>query len=346
MNNHEIARLKVTSIDKLSAAVCALQNSCGGIIDVDFEVGHQGCLNLAVVPKSLVMAEKRSVIVPEGNDKPYSVDGCFYCLKNGEVVKADGDMVMEMLLASKKSPLRWERQFADEVEPENFNQSELKSFVEAIGNPPNCDVEAELSEIGLFRKGRYTNAADVLLSDDVVVRNPQIRIKGVLCGDKTDSKFSDYQVFSGPLLPTFEEVWFFILRNTSKTVGFEDDSPSREVVYQYPPKAVREGLINALAHRDYESYAGGIKIEIYRDSLSIWNVGGFMNGMSPDGVRKGDVSILRNPDISYYLSLRNYMETLGRGGPLILSECAKAGLPEPKWEEWIYFQCSSGRLGQ
>jgi len=99
----------------------------------------------------------------------------------------------------------------------------------------------------------------------------------------------------------------------------------------YPPMAVREGLVNAFAHRDYADFKGGVAIHIHPNRLEIWNSGGFPDGITPEALKEGRLSVLRNPDIAHVLYLRGLMEKLGRGSLLILDECQKAGLPAPLW---------------
>jgi ATP-dependent DNA helicase RecG len=104
------------------------------------------------------------------------------------------------------------------------------------------------------------------------------------------------------------------------------------MAYQYPINAIREGLINAFAHRDYASYSGGIKVEISPKKLSIWNSGNLPSGVSIKSLKTGQISILRNPYIANYLHFQGYMEMLGRGSVLIQEECKKANLPPPEWK--------------
>jgi ATP-dependent DNA helicase RecG len=106
----------------------------------------------------------------------------------------------------------------------------------------------------------------------------------------------------------------------------------REEQSLYPPAAVREGLVNAFAHRDYADFRGGIAVHLYPDRLEIWSSGAFPEGVTPQTLVQGHISILRNPDIAHVLYLRGLMEKLGRGGVLILNACETHGLPPPRWQ--------------
>nr|WP_241490099.1 ATP-binding protein [Pseudomonas syringae] len=101
---------------------------------------------------------------------------------------------------------------------------------------------------------------------------------------------------------------------------------------------IREGIVNAFAHRDYSSFSGGIKVEISPVRLQIWNSGSLPDGVDADKLQQGHISVLRNPDIAHALYLQGYMEKLGRGSVLIRQACEENGLAPPVW----YSEGSSG----
>ena len=125
----------------------------------------------------------------------------------------------------------------------------------------------------------------------------------------------------------------FIQRNTPTSSDFTADNLKRQDIPQYPPDAIREGLVNAFAHRDYSSFSGGIIINIYPDRLEIENTGKFPEGVTPETLSKGHISVLRNPDIAHVLYLRGFMEKMGRGSVLIQKACTDRGLPLPQWSQ-------------
>ncbi len=54
-------------------------------------------------------------------------------------------------------------------------------------------------------------------------------------------------------------------------------------------------------------------------------------GITPETLINGHLSVLRNPDIAHVLYLRGFMEKIGRGSVLILRKCKERGLAEPVW---------------
>jgi ATP-dependent DNA helicase RecG len=173
---------------------------------------------------------------------------------------------------------------------------------------------------------------DIILTKNPAIRHPQSRVRAVCYLNKSENEYQDFKILEGPLLQLFEELLNFIIRNTSTTAIFSKTDAQRKTNFQYPINAIREGLINAFAHRDYSSYSGGIKVEISPKQLSIWNSGSLPLGVSIKSLKNGQISILRNPDIANYLHFQGYMEMLGRGSVLIQDECKKANLPSPEWK--------------
>lgn len=324
------------SDDEFRALVCAYLNGDGGNLSI---AGKSDVPNLlkAIIPNALVFYRKHKdgfycVDVPRGNDKPYSLGGRFYVMHGGQAVPAAIDEIKDMLLASQVAPLRWERWFSDGIGIENFDEDELHFLFEDNARPSQEEIVEKLEHLGLSRQGRFTNATDVLLCKDVATRHPQIRAKAVAYNHKADEVYQGHETFEGPLLKVFNALYQFVLRHIAIGSRFSDKTPVREEIYQYPPQAIREGLINALVHRDYESYAGSVKVEIQGTRLIISNTGGLYGGMTIERLRAGHLSAFRNPDMANYLNRRGYMEMTGRGSVLIQEACRKNGLPEPQWE--------------
>ena len=315
--------------------VCAYLNCDGGNIVIGADVDVAKRLE-SITPHAPIFFRKGNgefflVDVPPGNDKPYSCDGRFYVMRGDNAVPASADEIKDMLLAAQVSPLRWERWFSDGIGVENFDNDELQRlFVDEDRHSIN-EVLERLERMGLSRQGRFTNATDVLLCKDVAARHPQIRARAIACMDKTDDVYQGHATFEGPLLKVFNGLNHFVMEHTRLGERFSDENPAREAIYQYPLKAVREGLINALVHRDYESYEGTVNIEIHKDHLLISNTGGLYGGMTIERLKAGHLSAFRNPDMANYLNVRGFMEMTGRGSVLIQEACRANGLPEPQW---------------
>ena len=117
---------------------------------------------------------------------------------------------------------------------------------------------------------------------------------------------------------------------------------SRVETYEYPKDAVREALLNAVAHKDYSSGAT-IQISVYDDKLMIWNAGQLPKDWTVETLLRKHASNPYNPDIANALFRSGYIESWGRGISKMTNLCMEAGLPKPEFEYdatglWVTFR--------
>ena len=108
------------------------------------------------------------------------------------------------------------------------------------------------------------------------------------------------------------------------------DTPRRREVPEIPYGALREAVINAVAHRDYFEKGANVMVEIFDDRVEISNPGGLVKGLRPEDF--GRKSILRNPNVAALLHRAGYIEKMGTGINKIRALIKDAGLPEPVFE--------------
>jgi len=103
-------------------------------------------------------------------------------------------------------------------------------------------------------------------------------------------------------------------------------------VWEYPPEALREAIVNAVCHRDYSS-TGNVQIGIYDDRIEIWNPGKLPEPLTPAMLKGEHQSIPNNPLIANALFLIRYIEQWGKGTNKIIEWCKDHGLEDPDFEE-------------
>ena len=103
---------------------------------------------------------------------------------------------------------------------------------------------------------------------------------------------------------------------------------SRIEEYPYPESAIREALLNAIAHKDYRS-GNPIQIRVYDDRITFWNAGQLPETWTVADLLKEHPSIPFNPDIATTFFRAGLIEAWGRGTLKIIRECKEAGLPAP-----------------
>ena len=102
-------------------------------------------------------------------------------------------------------------------------------------------------------------------------------------------------------------------RNIEVTVWIEN-SGRRLERWDYPLEAVREALVNAVAHRDYTITVTDIELSIYTDRIEIISPGRLPNTVTVDKMRSG-YRASRNELIKEVLRDYRYIEATGLGVP-------------------------------
>src|SRR5690606_14192502 len=118
---------------------------------------------------------------------------------------------------------------------------------------------------------RPTNAGLLLFARDVEARFPQAEITLVQYrGQAMADAFEREDVRDTlPEAVRRAERWLMEhMRKGSRMVGLE-----RQDWTQFPPGAVREALVNAVAHRDYSVRGEGIRVSLFSDRLEVYSPG-------------------------------------------------------------------------
>jgi len=194
-----------------------------------------------------------------------------------------------------------------------------------------ADLPEYLESLNLFSGSQLTNSAIVLFGVNPARVHPQTRMRVAVYNSDDPRDFADNQVFEGNLFTLFEFGTSYIQRNVGVESRFVDLVRHDEA--RIPRVVVREALINALVHRDYERTDANLTIAIYVDRLEIWNPGGLPEGLNAEELPTLRVSRPRNPDIANVAFVRGLIEQWGSGTHQMLVHCRRAGLRDPVWRE-------------
>ena len=158
--------------------------------------------------------------------------------------------------------------------------------------------------------GYYTNAA-LILSDQC-----EYSIKCAVYEGVGKTKFKARKEFFGSILKQMDEAYDYISLNNSQNSTF--DGLKRIDHPDYPSDAIREALLNAIIHRDYD-YSGSIIINIYDNRMEFISIGGLVKGITVIDIMNG-VSQPRNVVVAGVFYRLNLIESYGTGIQKIM-EC-------------------------
>lgn len=222
-----------------------------------------------------------------------------------------------------------------------INKERMNQYLEAVRSErknlyDNVSESEILEFMGIAKDNALTLAGLMTFSMYPQAYFPQLCITAVSLpgteqgeiGDDGE-RFIDNKRITGAISDMLEEAVEFV-RTNSRTKTIIDDNGHRVDKPEYPIKAVREAILNALVHRDYSVHTENvpIRIEMYRDRMEIINSGGLYGKISIDALGKVRPET-RNAALANMLELLNITENRYSGIPTMRKEFANAGLPAP-----------------
>ena len=97
-----------------------------------------------------------------------------------------------------------------------------------------------------------------------------------------------------------------------------------------PSKAIREALVNAVAHRDYAIVGAKVLLEAFADHVDVTSPGSLPNHMDVQHVLRGALPRARNQQLAHFMLVSGLMEKRGRGWPLMLDAMRTFNQTEPE----------------
>lgn len=202
-----------------------------------------------------------------------------------------------------------------------------------ISVPKDADATWLLTKLGmLISGGRLTNAGVLFFA-----RHPQqaIDISVVKClqywGTHVERPIPSYQTYEDGIIGMIESALAFVMGRIDRTIGIPDERGLAAAQDELPRMAVREAIVNAVCHRDYESN-GAVQVMLFRDRLEIMNPGTLPRGWTAETLLTTHESVARNKVIAKALDWAGYVERSGHGTEFIIEKCEAQGLATPQYK--------------
>ena len=260
----------------------------------------------------------------------HSIGGVIFIRVGSTTARLEGDAILEFL--RNRQILLFEEVIEPYAKIEDMDSNRIKSYLDKRNQ---SDYLKEHS------------IRDFILSKKLAILQPDLKIKSLALlffshdpqsyyyysiiklvrFDGTEPiKVIAYEDAKGPLPEIIEHAHNFVKR--FMTQEFRIEGLRREEIPFIPEEAVREAIINAVAHRDYFN-KNETQISIFDDRIEITNPGGLPEGMNKDLL--GKLSIQRNPGIYHLLKDYGYMEGIGSGYSKIFRLISETGLVKPDY---------------
>ncbi len=195
------------------------------------------------------------------------------------------------------------------------------------------DTKEQLASLGFYDlvKGCSTNAGILLFGLD-----PKFFLQGAYIQYvKFDSREMDVEKvqsekeFSGALMTVLKNIDDFVSSNIIKKRSIKGKGFQQKVLKNYPTWALREFLMNAIMHRDYESNAP-IYFYEFSDRIEIINPGGLYGDVRPENFP--NTSDYRNPILASAMKILGYVNRFNFGVKNAEKKLAENGNPPAQFD--------------
>ncbi len=276
--------------------------------------------------------------VPAGLAQVYAVHGKYLRREGGTNQPLAPDALRRLLL--ERGDVGWERQVPAGASLDELDPEKLTAYARRIGPAAEQAPLALLERRGCVCRhdGAVvagpasfvpTNAGLLLFARQVEARYPQAEISLVHYRGRDMADAFEREDVRDTLVEALRraERWLMEhMRKGSRMVGLE-----RQDWTQFPPGAVREALVNAVAHRDYSVRGEGIRLSLFSDRLEVYSPGRLPGHVTVENIVEERFS--RNESLVQVLADYGLIERLGYGIDRMLRQMAAAGLPPPGFRE-------------
>ena len=190
--------------------------------------------------------------------------------------------------------------------------SEYLNLCKEYRQDKSAPTMKELQNEEIVSKDGYAKSGFIMFSDNYNEDDTMICCR-LWKGKNKTGIVLDSSRLRGSIANVFENALNFIERNT-KTGWVKTEKGGRDEIRSYPKEAVREALVNAIAHRDYSISGTQIDVDIYSDRIEIVSPGSWLLPKDYNAYPAGSIpSIRRNAIIAACLDVANLMERGGTG---------------------------------
>ena len=276
--------------------------------------------------------DNKTILVIEvfpGNLKPYYIksmgkENGVYIRVGASNRKASYENILE--LERQRRNITFDEEIDWDLEYEDLNLDFLKKKFKENGKDFS---EEKLLNLGLIKKNgndlKVTRGLGIILG---LYENTNIncaRFKG-----KTMDIFLDKKEFTGDIFGKIENIQMFLSNHLNISSKFENFQ--RKDILEIPMLALREGIINAIVHRDYSNQGRDIKIGIYDDVVEIVSPGGLPSTLTIEQIYSGR-SEIRNRVLARIFKELNFIEKWGSGINRMINLCKEVNLKVPEIKE-------------
>ncbi len=272
-------------------------------------------MKISFIPYSINDKERYiiHVAVSESGVKPiilkYKNIPSIFMRRDGFTNGATYEEIIEMSVKSKKT------QFDVLPSDEKYDENDFRTLQQYYSdhNDGKKLTNKALRSMGFFDENEMLANGAVLFKDHYQDNKTQVQCSVFSGFHKGSERIVTINRFTGNLIETIQYMLDFVNQRMNHSLIKKDNG--RENIDAYPERALFEGIINAVAHRDYYLDGTQIQIDMFKDRLEISSPGSFYRGekIGKTYDLSDIISKRRNELISNVLVSCNVMEAAGTG---------------------------------
>ena len=272
-----------------------------------------------------------AISVPAGLPHVYALEGRYLGREGSLTNPLPARRLRQLLL--ERGVVQFEALTPSDASLDDLDPAEIEAYLQRLSPGSAASMEEALLRRGCLKSvnGSYqpTYAAILLFG-----RYPQqwLPASTILAARFAGPSFTDSfvkQELRGTLPQQLRAAEVFVrenLRSTVRLAGLE-----HQEVPEYPFEALRELLVNAVAHREYNQQGDSIHLNIFSDRLEVQSPGGLPGPVTLENLLEARFS--RNAVIVQILSDMGFVERLGYGLDRVVAVMRQSGLSAPRFEE-------------
>ena len=326
----------------LGRELCAFANAAGGFVLIGVAddgncVGVQDHNRLKSEVQAIARAAEPSILVdvksvgnvlcirvPTQQGKPYSFGGKFYLREGASSQQMSRDEIRDFFC--REGLIHFDEMPCDRFHLEEDLSEEVWALFRNRANiSQDMAALTALRNLHLLKGNSMTNAGAWLLARDIRKFTVSGDVACALFLGTDKVHILDRQSLSGDIYSMIDGTVAYILSKINLKLIIKH--VKREERPELPEEALREAVVNALAHRDYRSTAN-VQIYIFKDRVEIVSPGGLPAGMTEEAL--GTKSVPRNPLLFGVLHRMSAVEHIGSGIMRIRRVCEEYGVETPE----------------
>ncbi|OGC04846.1 hypothetical protein A2276_02655 [candidate division WOR-1 bacterium RIFOXYA12_FULL_43_27] len=267
---------------------------------------------------SAVIGAKHIIVirVNESHDKPHLYQGRAFIRVGKNTKPMSRNEYERLLIKRSRTDIRYDKEECAGAKLKDIDWPKVKWFKSVYKDISGKDVSSSdqklLEGLGCVRNSRVLNSGMLLFGKEPDKFIPQNQVTIVRYpGENIADRYLDIKDFYGNLFDLIDKADEYIKEHIQISSHLVPGKIPREEVPEYPLYAIRELIVNAVAHRDYFISGSRIIIKMFKGRIEYSSPGGLPEGITPKNMINKQSS--RNPTLVKVLNRVKYIEAIGDG---------------------------------